>query len=219
MRRDLTDIAVRTTGSLALAFHAIELFDRAWKAHPPYNSEYHYARFFSHLIKNRSAEHAAVVTQIAMEIFGGLGFMDETPLPRLHREALVTAIWEGTSNIQALDMLEVMQKKGAHEMFLDAFSRKGATPAGKRALEVIRAGLSDLENKSAEQAQWGAKDLLRSLADAATVLLLLDLAQDAGERYAQTAELYAAHFLDKQEYPAWALDERQIWLPEPILSD
>jgi alkylation response protein AidB-like acyl-CoA dehydrogenase len=218
MRRDLTDIAVRTTGSMVLAFHGIELFDAAWHAEPPYTPEYHYARFFSHLIKNRTAEHAAYVTQLAMEVFGGLGFMDESPLPRLHREALVTSIWEGTSNIQALDMLEVMQKKGAHEMFLDAFSEKSADSLGERAMRVIQTGLADLEGKSAAQAQWGAKELLRSLADAATVMLLVDLANSAGDRYRRVAELYAQRFLDKFEYPAWALEDQQLWLPESVVS-
>ncbi len=218
MRQDLTDIAVRTTGSLALTFHGIKLFDEAWQATPPYTSDYHYARFFSHLIKNRTADHAAHVTRLAMEIFGGLGFMDECPLPRLHREALVTAIWEGTSNIQALDMLEVMQKKGAHENFLDTFSGYAQSALGKRALAVIRDGLAELEGKSPAEAQWGAKDLLRSLADAATVMLLLDLAEGAGEHYEKVAGLYAARFLDKSGYPTWALNERQIWLPESIVS-
>jgi alkylation response protein AidB-like acyl-CoA dehydrogenase len=218
MRRDLTDICVRTTGSLVLAFHGIELFDAAWQAEPPYTPEYHYARFFSHLIKNRTAEHAAYVTRLAMEVFGGLGFMDESPLPRLHREALVTSIWEGTSNIQALDMLEVMQKKGAHEMFLDAFSEKRDDELAERALQVVRAGLAELEGKSAAEAQWGAKELLRSLADAATVMLLLDLAASAGERYRKIAELYAQRFLERSEYPSWALASKDIWLPESILS-
>jgi alkylation response protein AidB-like acyl-CoA dehydrogenase len=217
LRQDLTDLAVRTTGSLALAFHGIKLFDEVWQAAPPYTSDYHYARFFSHLIKNRTAEHAAHVTQLAMEIFGGLGFMDECPLPRLHREALVTAIWEGTSNIQALDMLEVMQKKGAHEIFLDEFTHRESGAPGQRALAVIRAGLSGLEDQSPAEVQWGAKDLLRSLADAATVILLLDLADEAGELYAKIADLYAARFLDKDEYPAWALQDRQIWFPESIV--
>jgi acyl-CoA dehydrogenase len=217
--RDLADIAVRTTGSLVLAFHAIKLFDDAWQATPPYTPEYHYARFFSHLIKNRTAEHAAYVTQLAMEVFGGLGFLDETPLPRLHREALVTSIWEGTSNIQALDMLEVMQKKGAHEMFLDSFLIERDDELGTRAFKVIRAGLADLEGRSPAEAQWRAKHLLRSLADAATVMLLMDLARTAGEYYAKMAELYAARFLEKGEYPSWALDERQIWLPDSILSE
>lgn len=70
---------------------------------------------------DRTAEHAAETTRLAMEIFGGIGFMEDYAIARLHREALVTAIWEGTSNIQALDLLEAMHKKGAHEAFLDEF--------------------------------------------------------------------------------------------------
>ena len=95
------------------------MFDRAWHETPPYSDRYHYARFLSHLTKNRTAEHGAAATQLAMEIFGGLGFLDDFGIARLHRESLVTLIWEGTSNIQALDMLEAMRKKNAHEDFLD----------------------------------------------------------------------------------------------------
>ncbi|MFU8773731.1 MAG: acyl-CoA dehydrogenase family protein, partial [Anaerolineales bacterium] len=121
VRWDLTDLAVRTAAGLSLVFHAINAFDRAWQERPPYTIAYHYARFLSHLAKNRTAEHASVCTQLAMELFGGLGFLEEVTVARLHREALVTSIWEGTSNIQSLDMVEAMHKKGAHEPFLDDF--------------------------------------------------------------------------------------------------
>ncbi len=91
VRYDLTDLAVRTAGGLALAFHAIQAFDKAWLEKPPYSPAYHYARFLSHLAKNRTAEHAAFATQLAMELFGGLGFMEDYAISRLHRESLVTA--------------------------------------------------------------------------------------------------------------------------------
>ena len=111
IRRDLTDFAVRTAGGTALVFHAVNAFDHAWQDTPPYSSNYHYARFLSHLAKNRSAEHAARLTLLGMELFGGQGFLNEFNMARLHREALITPIWEGSSNIQALDMLEAMAKK------------------------------------------------------------------------------------------------------------
>jgi acyl-CoA dehydrogenase len=221
VRYDLTDLAVRTAGGLALAFHAIRAFDRSWKAVPPYTPDYHYARLLSHLTKNRTAEHAAFVTQLVMELFGGLGFLEDYAISRLHREALVTTIWEGTSNIQALEMLEAMQKKGAHEAFLDEFVpmlEHAGTPAASLArdrLQVTLAGLADLP---ARQAQWHAKAALATLADAAQVALLYDLAESAApaeapQRYARLAELYAAHFLQGQPYPATVLDEPSLWFP------
>jgi acyl-CoA dehydrogenase len=222
VRRDLPDLAVRTAGGLALAFHAIRAFDRAWMQRPPYSGEYHYARFLSHLTKNRTAEHATYATQLAMELFGGLGFMEDFAISRLHRESLVTAIWEGSSNIQALDMLEAMHKKGAHENFLDEFVpllEQVGVPAATRALENLQTTLTHLASLSPEQAQWYSKDSLTRLADAAQVALLYDLAASlsgqAAERYARLAELYSQHFVQGQPYPGWALEEREVWFPLP----
>ncbi len=221
MRSDLTDIEVRIAGGLALVFHAVQAFDLAWKDTPPYTSGYHYARFLSHLAKNRSASHAINVTRLAMEIFGGLGFLEELPVSRLHRESLVTAIWEGSSNIQALDMIEAIQKKNAHEPFMDEFLPildAVGTPAAKLAADTIHTSMDRLVGMDRQTAQWYAKDLLERMADAATVALLYRLADSAGERYGRLAELYAARFLEAKPYPVWALKDPSIWLPGELKS-
>jgi alkylation response protein AidB-like acyl-CoA dehydrogenase len=227
VRYDLTDLAVRTAGGLALAFRAVQAFDAAWLETPPYSPAYHYARFLSHLAKNRTAEHSIAATELAMELFGGLGFMEDFAISRLHRESLVTAIWEGASNIQALDMLEAMQKKHAHEAFLDEFISRleqAGTPAADLARREMESTLAHLASLSPQEAQWYSKQALTTLADAAQVALLYDLAAggDAGgqpeaqnQRYARLAELYAEHFIAGRPYPAWALEERSIWLPLP----
>lgn len=216
MRYDLTDLEVRNAGGLALVIHAIQAFDLAWRETPPYTADYHYARFLSHLVKNRCASHAIEVTRLAMEVFGGLGFLEEAPVSRLHRESLVTAIWEGSSNIQALDMLEAIQKKSAHEPFLDEFLptlNAAGTQAARRAADTIQTSLGYLSGLNKSAAQWYSKDILEQLADAATVALLYRLAERSGERYARLAELYAVHFLDSEPYPDWALSDPSIWLP------
>jgi acyl-CoA dehydrogenase len=216
IRNDLTDLAVRIAGGLSLIFHAVDAFDQAWHATPPYNDRYHYARFLSHLAKNRTAEHAAHCTQLAMELFGGLGFLDEYAVARLHREALVTIIWEGTSNIQALDMLEAMRKKSAHESYLDEFIpmlERARTSEADRARQALKETLARLASLDPETAQWYSKDALRTLADVAQVALLYDLAEHGGERYAKLAALYTQHFLNHAPYPDWALTDRTVWWP------
>ncbi len=211
--RDLVDLAVRQAGGLALAFHAVDAFDGAWHERPPYTTRYHAARFLSHLAKNRTADHAAESTRLAMELFGGLGFLDEYAVARWHREALITPIWEGPSNIQALDLLEAMQKKRAHEPFAQEFvamlDRHG-TPEAVRARETIERTLAALASAGPDEAQWVAKYALTRLADAAQVALLYDLAETGGERYERLARLYAARFLDGEEYPVWALREPDL---------
>ena len=216
IRYDLTDLAVRTAAGLALAFHAIQAFDRAWMETPPYSPVYHYARFLSHLAKNRTAEHATSTTQLAMELFGGVGFLEDFAISRLHRESLVTAIWEGSSNIQALDLLEAMHKKRAHEPFLAEFIpllERTAAPGARLAQERIEKTLAHLGSQPSQEAQWYSKEALTTLADAAQVALLYRLAEAGGERYARLAELYAERFLMGKPYPAWALDEPQVWWP------
>jgi alkylation response protein AidB-like acyl-CoA dehydrogenase len=216
VRYDLTDLAVRTAAGSALLFHAIDHFDRVWHETPPYSDRYHYARFLSHLTKNRTAEHSSAATQLAMEIFGGLGFLDDFGIARLHRESLVTLIWEGTSNIQALDMLEAMRKKNAHEDFLDELLpllKRAGTPEADRARQRLQETLTQLASRDADDAQWHGKDALRTLADVAQVALLYDLAQHAGERYAKLAALYARRFSEHEPYPAWALNDRDVWWP------
>jgi len=214
VRRDLTDLAVRMAGGLALTFHAVELFNRAWHDSPPYSNAYHYARFLAHLAKNRTAEHASAVTQLAMELFGGIGFLEEFAVARWHREALITPIWEGTSNIQALDMLESITRKRAHQGFLEEFIpilRKIDTPEAHSAREAISKTLAHLAQINADEAQWYAKHALTRLADAAQVALLYRLAETGGERYAKLAQLYARRFLFMEEYPAWAMQDAEIW--------
>jgi acyl-CoA dehydrogenase len=207
IRRDMVDLAVRQAGGLAIAFHAVDAFDHAWHDRPPYTPRYHYARFLSRLAKNRTADHAAEITRLGMEVFGGLGFLEEYAVARWHREALITPIWEGPSNVQAVDMLEAMQKKHAHEQFLEEFTpllESVGSPAAERALKTIQGTFADLAR--AEEPEWIAKHALARLADAAQVGLLYRLAETGGERYEKLADLYATRFLDHDEYPAWAME-------------
>ena len=58
-----------------------------------------------------SARYAPPLITEAMECLGGNGYVEELPLARLYREAPVNAIWEGSGNVMALDVLRVLQKE------------------------------------------------------------------------------------------------------------
>ena len=89
-------------------------FSSSCNEKPPYSDSYNLARLLSHISKNIAAETSTTLTRYSMEIFGGIGFFEEFPIAKFHRDAIVTSIWEGTSNIQALDMLEAILKKKVH---------------------------------------------------------------------------------------------------------
>ena len=221
VRRDLLELALRQAGGLALALAAVDAFDRAWTDRPPYSERYHYARFLSHLAKNRTADHAAEITRLAMELFGGLGFLEEYAVARWHREALITPIWEGPSNVQALDLLEAMQKKRAHEPFLEELERL----LGQRddeeaawALASARETIAKLERAEPEVAVWESKAALALLADAMAVAQLFDAARTAGPRYAELGRLYARRFLRGEGPPASVMQATELYLPETKLT-
>ena len=70
------------------------------------------ARIMTPLIKFRACRDARKVTGDAMEVRGGCGYIEEWPDARLLRDAHLGSIWEGTSNIVALDVLRAIARDG-----------------------------------------------------------------------------------------------------------
>lgn len=214
VQRDLLDMEVYIEGSLAIAFKAVDQFQKSWTEVPPYTDSYHYARLLAHIAKNITAEMASYTTKMAMELHGGIGFLNEFPVERLHREALITPIWEGTSNIQALDMLEVIAKKNAHLTLLDDMKGlersivHGKETAGL-AIRNMEEALLRLSSSADEMAsQFYAKDTLNVLGHAIATMMLLEIGNKLGiERFLTVGRLYAFRFLEGKPYPLEALHD------------
>lgn len=59
----------------------------------------------------------------AMEVLGGIGYCEESELPRLYREMPVNSIWEGSGNIMCLNVLRVLTKQPSiYDMLSEAFA-------------------------------------------------------------------------------------------------
>jgi hypothetical protein len=226
IQRDLLDMEVRIEGSLALALKAVDQFEKSWKETPPYSDAYHYARLLTHITKNMTAEMAAQTTQTAMELLGGLGFLQEYPVERLHREALVLPIWEGPSNIQAVDMLEAMAKKKAHLPLLnDMKTLLGGIVGGKEVAELavkrMEEALAQLASSDEKAAQFYAKDTLNVLGHGIATVMLLEIGRQLGiPRFAEVGRLYALHYLEGKPYPSRAVDEaRKVFAIDELPQD
>lgn len=102
--------------AFALAWDSVELLNDVWMERPPYSDRYHLFRLTAHLAKYWTAEFAVDTAKWAMEVHGGLGVLAEHGAERWLREAMILAIWEGTSHRQILDGLEVMERKQAHKL-------------------------------------------------------------------------------------------------------
>src|SRR6185312_16666338 len=81
-------------------------------------------RLLTPLLKFRACRDARRVTGDAMEVRGGVGYTEEWSDPRLVRDAHLGSIWEGTSNIVALDVLRAIRREHCLEALLPALNEK-----------------------------------------------------------------------------------------------
>jgi hypothetical protein len=92
-----------------LAFRVVELLgkDEVGEAS---EAESRLLRFLIPVAKLYTAKQAIAVASEALEAFGGAGYVEDTGLPRLLRDAQVLSIWEGTTNILSLDALRAIER-------------------------------------------------------------------------------------------------------------
>jgi acyl-CoA dehydrogenase len=128
LRRQFEDRVRGLHAASRLAWEAVYMLDKVWQEKPPYSESYHLFRLVAHLAKYWTAEFAAQTAKWAMEVYGGVGTLQENRVERWLREAMILAIWEGTSHRQMLDGLEVMQRKGAHRLLFQHLAGKVPEP-------------------------------------------------------------------------------------------
>ena len=156
MRNVLADLALESEAATALTLRLAHAMDRRDDAH-----EDHLVRLGTavgkYWICKRVPQHAAE----AMECIGGSGVMEDSPMPRLYREAPVNAIWEGSGNVQCLDVLRAMSKSpDVVPAFLDEV---GAARGGHASLDRHVAELKN-ELRDLGDIEFRARDLVDRMA-------------------------------------------------------
>lgn len=122
---------------------------------------YRLARILTPLIKFRACRDARKVTGDAMEVRGGCGYIEEWSDPRLVRDAHLGSIWEGTSNIVALDVLRAIRREDSLAALL-AHLQQLRDETGMDA--QLRATLQEATRRAAALAQAAAAEGGESLA-------------------------------------------------------
>ena len=107
VRDALLDLAMEQEAGTAIAFESALAFDAALAD----ESHRAWLRTVTALAKYQTAEQAVRAATRAVELVGGNGYTEDWPTARLYRDALVTAVWEGPANIQALELLRAVAGK------------------------------------------------------------------------------------------------------------
>jgi acyl-CoA dehydrogenase len=146
--------------AFALAWESVRLLNEVWMERPPYSERYHLFRLVAHLAKYWTAEFAVDTAKWAMEVHGGLGVMAEYGVERWLREAMILAIWEGTSHRQILDGMEVMEKKRAHKLLFGQLEEHALS----REVEELEEEVERHLRLPAEEREAKAEEIFRRLA-------------------------------------------------------
>ncbi|MCY3769015.1 MAG: acyl-CoA dehydrogenase family protein [Gammaproteobacteria bacterium] len=114
MRNVLADLAIEVEAELALGMRIAAAIDQAEAG----GSEAALARLGTTVAKYWNCKRAPTQILEALECLGGPGYIEESILPRLYREAPINSIWEGSGNVMCLD---VLRAAGREPETLDAF--------------------------------------------------------------------------------------------------
>ncbi len=154
MRAVLADLAIEAEAASTLALWLASLFDAGEAAGPLRRIALPVAKFWV-------TKRTLGVTGEALECLGGNGYVEESGMPRLYREAPVNSIWEGAGNVQALDVLRALRREpAAVDALLAELGRcHGVDPRLDAAVNELLVELGDLAEPEA-----GARRLAARLA-------------------------------------------------------
>lgn len=120
MQNVLADLALESEASTALAFRLARGFDESKTD----EEAKIFTRIATAIGKFWITKRAMTVVAEAMECLGGNGYVEESVLPRLYRDVPVNSIWEGSGNVQCLDVLRSVQKEpGSVEALFNEINR------------------------------------------------------------------------------------------------
>jgi acyl-CoA dehydrogenase len=121
MRESVFELLLDTEAAASMIFYTAKVFDEAESGNDESKA---LLRILTPLLKGYICKRARYVTAEAMEIRGGNGYIEEWVNPKLVRDAHLGSIWEGTTNIVALDVLRAINKDQSGSAFLNDFEKR-----------------------------------------------------------------------------------------------
>ncbi len=162
MRAVLADLALESEAATLLAMRLAAAADRAARGDP---AEAALLRLMLPAAKHWICKRTPLVVAEALECLGGNGYVEESVMPRLYRDAPLNSIWEGSGNVTALDLLRALSRssarsaEGIESLRAELTSDAGADRRFDRAADRLFAELSALSSADRVSAQFQARRL------------------------------------------------------------
>lgn len=198
----LAELVVEFEGNFLLTFFLAELLGRDEMGEAS-SEEAAMLRMLTPIAKLYTAKSCMAITSEALECIGGAGYIEDTGLPTLHRNAQVFSIWEGTTNVLSLDVVRAIEKEGAFPPFVEGILRRlsgvkleavaGEVKAVKTACAELAAFLPRAMQGGPDFVQASARQFAYAVARTCAASLLLEKAtQDQQPRSVEIAKRWCA---------------------------
>jgi putative acyl-CoA dehydrogenase len=196
MRNVLADLSLEWEAALALCLRVAAAVDRA----PATPAEAAFARVATAIGKYWICRRAPAFVNEAQECLGGAGYVEESILPRLFRQSPLNGIWEGSGNIQCLDVLRALAREPecGQALLAELASARGMDHDYDRQFDAIAAHLAE-----GQIAEAGARLLVERLALLLQASVLLRAGSPAAEPFCRS-RLGGAHGLAMGTLPVSA---------------
>ncbi|WP_160112380.1 acyl-CoA dehydrogenase family protein [Salicibibacter kimchii] len=161
MQEGLFEMLLDTEAAASMIFYTANVFDHSDNDD---SDSKKLLRILTPLLKGYICKRARYVTAEAMEIRGGNGYIEDWVNPRLVRDAQLGSIWEGTTNIVALDVLRAIRKDDAGTTLLHHLEQRlsrMSNPYTERAAKLIlkRASVISRQMEQISQKQTSIHDV------------------------------------------------------------
>ncbi len=205
-RDTLAGLEAEFEGAFLLTFRAVELLG-AREAGVATEQDERLLRLLTPLIKLTTAKQAVATASEILECFGGAGYVEDTGLPTLLRDAQVLPIWEGTTNVLSLDALRALAKDGTFAAYATEIETR---LAGSAECVELAAPVAKARAALAHAGEWlgaghalesGARRFALTLGRTLELALLCEHAQwcarnDRGRRAIHAARRLAQNGVD-----------------------
>ncbi|MGB6425511.1 MAG: acyl-CoA dehydrogenase family protein [Solirubrobacterales bacterium] len=173
MRNVLADLAIESEAATVASMWLARQFD---EAHGGSEGAAARRRLATPVLKYWICKRAPYHAVECLECFGGNGYVEDSGMPRLFRESPLQSIWEGSGNVQALDVLRAMVKSPAavESFFAEVEEAVGADKRLDRFATATRDQLADLE-----QIESRARRIVERMALALQASLLIRFGDEA----------------------------------------
>ena len=168
MRNVLADLAIESEAATVAALRLARAYDEAIAGN---HDAQEFKRIANAVLKYWICKRAPMHAAEALECLGGNGYVEESAMPRLYREAPLNSIWEGSGNVQCLDVLRGMARNPSA---VEAFAAEvGESAVAEPRLDEFARGLRDDLAADPSTLETRARSLVERMALALQASLLV----------------------------------------------